>query len=82
MPAVAMVSDDGDTAGSSLVKGVATNNSAREILALRLTWLADQHVQNVRFLIVICGHLRRRGGVLVDGCHLMRSELSLGKLRL
>jgi len=82
MPAVAMVSDDGDPAGSSVVKGIATDNSAREIFALRRARVADQHVENVRVLIVVGGHLRRGGGVLVEGCHTIRSELSLGKLRL
>jgi len=77
MPAVAMISDDGDPAGSSVVKGVATDNSAREIFALRWARVAGQHVENVRVLIVVGGDQRRVGGVLVDGYHTIRSELSL-----
>ena len=67
MPAVTTVSDDRNTAGSRIIKGVSTNNSAREIFTLRRARVADQHIENVRVLIVVGGHVRRGGRVLVEG---------------
>ena len=61
VPAVAMVTDDGDAACRSVIKGVSADNPAREIFTLGRSRIADQHVENVCVVIVIGGHPRRGG---------------------